>query len=456
MRLELATFLAALGVIASPLGATAETIVQNDSLEMMFDGTSSAARLIEDEMYEAVFNIPEEWLPVEMLGVRVVMVSSNQQEDSSCPAPCSNACGRFGLDVWEEGSSAALSDNCIIGNVRYKNPGNLLFTQDSVVDPQTATVLGFEVRGDATRGTATFKDLRFSALNQVQGVTINPIVLNATQIRVAVRAIDLQCTAGGMIGSGDHFPVLISDQDGVGRPLSNFVYGQPEVSGFPICSSGMPQHYAWEDFAPAFMMSQPGDFIFRLILNRDDGMNMTPDMGMSTPDMGTDMAMAPDLGAGDTGGVVSDMAGNTGMNNGNNTTGAGLIITSVTPDQGDNATSTDIVIVGAGFKSGAEVLLDARNIGVTETQSGRIRATVPEGLSPAIYDLVVTNPDGETGILMNGFEVTQGAPDSDGNKSATSSGCCSQVPATRDGSGAALALVVLLVGGLFGRRRRNL
>ena len=458
MRSGLVTFLAAL-MLAAPFTVDAETILQNDSLEEMFDGTSSAARVIEGEMYEAVFEIPEAWLPIQMLGVRVVMVQSNSSEDPSCPPPCNNACGRFGIEVWDEGTNPSISDSCpLIGaNVRYKDPGAQIFTQDSAIDPATGDVIGFEVRGDATRGNATFKDLRFSAINQVQGVTLNPIIIDTTTVRVAVRALDLQCTAGGVIGTGDHFPVLISDMDGVGRPLSNFVYGEPLLApGFPVCSSGMPQHYAWEDFGPAFTSSQPGDFIMRLILNRDGPMT-NPDMGMGDPDMGTgdpDMGTAdPDMGTSSdmgTGGsdLGTGMQNNNAMNNG--TGGAGLLVSSVTPSEAPNTSSTDIVIVGSGFESGAEVLLDARKIGVTETQSGRISATVPEGLEPGDYDVVVTNPGGETAILMSGFTVTM-----PGGAGTSSDGCCAQMPAGSRNASPGLLLLALALGGVVGMRRRS-
>lgn len=454
MRSQVASIIVGLGLLAAPSWAAAETVLQNDSLEEMFNGTTSAAQLIEGETYEVTFDIPEAWLPVEMLGVRVVMVEN--------PQAGVKACGRFGIDVWEESAAAPMSASCIGPSfntiaVGYKDPGTQIFTQDSVIDPQTSTVLGFEVRGDPDRGTATFKDLRFSAVNQIQGVTINPVMIDTTRVRVAVRALDLQCTAGGMIGSGDHFPVLLSDLDGVSAAERNFVYGEPLLTqGVPLCSNvSGPQHYLWEDFGPAFQNSQPGDFIFRLILNHDEGNNTMPDMGMST-DMGmsSDMGTTPaDMGSAmDMGTPPADVGVGT---NGLDDAGAGaLMITSVTPEEGDNATSTDIVIVGSGFQSGAEVLLDARNIGVTETQSGRIRATVPEGLDPDVYDLIVTNPDGETAILMNGFTVTEGPTSSD-DKSASSSGCCSQIHGGRQGSGLGFALIAGMFALVTTSRRRR-
>lgn len=470
MRPKLTQLLGVLAIVSMPLSASAETILQNDGVGEMFDATTATVRLIEGEMYEAVFDIPEEWLPIEMLGVRVVMVKSNTSEDPSCPGACALGCGRFGIDVWEEGSNQLGSASCIGAgagsfSVGYKDPGTQLFTQDAVLDPQTNTVVAFEVRGDDTRGNATFKDLRFSSINSLQGITLNPVMLDTQRVRVALRAIDLQCTAGGMIQSGDHFPVLLSDEDGVSAPLKNFVYGEPLVAGFPLCSGVMgPQHYVWEDFGPAFQNSQPGDFVMRLILDRDGAVNPNPDMGNST-DMGTggvDMSMpSEDMGTGevdmstppaDMGGGGDDAGNNNATNNG---MGGGLMLDSITPSEGPNTESVNVVITGSGFEAGVEVLLGADNIGVTETRDGRIRATVPDGFDPGTYDVVVTNPDGETAILMGGYTVTEGIIDGDGKGGAGSDGCCAEVrgPSTTSGVGAGLgALLLAFVVGI--RRRR--
>lgn len=468
MRSSLARLIVGIGLVAVPLMAVpltaqAETLLQNDSVDEQFDGTTASARLIADEMYEATFEIPEAWLPVEMLGVRVVMVKDPN---------FALGCGRFGIEVWEESTAASQTANCTIANISHKDPGAQIFTQDSVVDPQTGTVVGFEVRGDETRGNATFKDLRFSSINMLSGITLNPVMLDTSTVRVAIRALDLQCTAGGQIQSGDHFPVLISDTDGVAQPETNFLYGEPEVSGISLCTNVMgPQHYVWEDFGPVFQNSQPGDFVMRLILDHDEPGNGDPDMGssddtgMSSLDasFGDDMGM----GGGDTGnGGSGDMSfadsannanngtGNNANNANNNTNGAGLMIDSVTPDSGTNDQSVAIVIVGSGFEAGAEVLLDAENIGVTETRTGRIRATVPEGLEPALYDLIVTNPDGETAILIDGYEVLAVAPESGADRAATSDGCCSEVHGARTTSSVAYGLFALLLALAFGLRRR--
>ena len=49
-------------------------------------------------------------------------------------------------------------------------------------------------------------------------------------------------------------------------------------------------------------------------------------------------------------------------------------------------------IVGTGFLPGVEVSLDATKIGVTESDSTTIDATVPSTVAIGIYDVIVTNP----------------------------------------------------------------
>ena len=99
MRSKLASVLVGLG-LALPALAQAETLLQNDSVGETFDGMTAAAELISEEMYEVTFDIPEDWLPVTMLGVRVVMVKNPNK---------ALGCGRFGIEVWEESAAAPMN-----------------------------------------------------------------------------------------------------------------------------------------------------------------------------------------------------------------------------------------------------------------------------------------------------------------------------------------------------------
>ena len=136
--------------------------------------------------------------------------------------------------------------------------------------------------------------------------------------------------------------------------------------------------------------------------------------------------------------TMSDMggpdAGNpSDMGNGQ---GEGITIDSITPAEGPADASTDVVILGTGFQPGAELLVGAENVGVTETKSQRIRATVPEGFTPGTYDVIVTNPDGASARLEKGYTVTEGgAADAGGGgkntggKASSGCGCTTTAPA---------------------------
>lgn len=456
MRRTFATLAAGGIAFLSISPASAETIVSNDSIDSDFSGTTASAELVEGEMYEAVFDIPESWLPVQMLGVRVVMVDG--------PEAGAEYCAQFGIEVWDEGMAPKQTSSCVVANVDYKDPGMNRFSQLNVVDPMTNTPIGFEVVADPNRGSATYKDLRFSTINQIQGVTINPVLIETTRVRIGLRAMSDQCTAGGNIRQA-RFPVLLSDLDGVSKPLQNFVYGEPLVLGSPICSAGV-QHYDWEDFAPQFANSMPGDWVMKLILNRDEPVT-DPDMGMG--DAGSDGG--GDVGGPDVGGnqldagfdesdmalqdvAASDLGGGDNENNGD---GAAILVESITPSQAAEDVSTDVVILGEGFVAGAEVLLGSEAIGVTETRSERIRATVPDGFVPGVYDVIVTNPDGSSDILGDGFTVTEAgttAPKGGADRAGTSDGCCTQVRGSRTSSGLGAGIALLLLGFLGWTRRR--
>lgn len=470
--MRLRTAIAALVSLAAiPSAASAETLLANDSVGETINAVTAAAELIEGEMYEVVFDIPADWLPIEMLGVRVVMVEGcNPDFLGTCQPAAVEWCAQYGMEVWEEGTNSVMSTQCIDPGtfgytpVEYKEPGMNLFSQErDAIDGMTGTPYGFEIVGDPAMGNATFKDLRFSAINMNQNITLNPVMLNSTRIRIGLKALSTQCTQGGQIREGKH-PVLAGDDDGVSADYTNFIYGEPLVPGLgSMCPDVMgPEHYAWEDFGPVFSRSRPGDFIMRLILNRDDP-NAMPDMGMGGDDMGPDMNEA-DMGGGmtdtgsgnDMGGGMTDMGGGGDDTGGsNNGVGGALEIESITPDEGPADASTNVVIIGSGFEAGAQVLLGADNIGVTETLAERIRATVPEGLTPGSYDVIVTNPDGESAILADGYTVVEGAADpGDGKTGASADGCCSEVSGANRSSLLGFAIVAFLLTVIASARRR--
>jgi hypothetical protein len=131
------------------------------------------------------------------------------------------------------------------------------------------------------------------------------------------------------------------------------------------------------------------------------------------------------------------------------------MIESVTPGEGPSDASTDIAIIGTGFEAGAEVMLDAEPLGVKETKSERIRATVDPGFEPGAYDVVVTNPDGESAILMEGYTVISPMDVMGDTKSAGSDGCCSEVRGQRTSSALGFGIAAFLLAVVLGFRRRR-
>ena len=71
-------------------------------------------------------------------------------------------------------------------------------------------------------------------------------------------------------------------------------------------------------------------------------------------------------------------------------------------------------MVGNGFVEGTTAALGAtalENVTVTGTQL--LNATVPAGMQPGIYMLVVINPDETTAFLTDAFEVREAASEPD-------------------------------------------
>jgi hypothetical protein len=81
-------------------------------------------------------------------------------------------------------------------------------------------------------------------------------------------------------------------------------------------------------------------------------------------------------------------------------------LTTVNPNSGANNASTPISLNGTNFVSGATVRLGAANLsGVAFVSAIKLTATVPAGLNQGVYDLTVTNPDGQISTLAASFTV---------------------------------------------------
>ena len=85
-------------------------------------------------------------------------------------------------------------------------------------------------------------------------------------------------------------------------------------------------------------------------------------------------------------------------------------ITTVTPAQGSTQSETIIRVKGTGFAPGLTVTLGTTTLTDvlvdTSDNATFFYATVPAGIAPGVYDLIVTNPDGGKVIKMGAFTVT--------------------------------------------------
>ncbi len=119
-------------------------------------------------------------------------------------------------------------------------------------------------------------------------------------------------------------------------------------------------------------------------------------------------------------------------------------VTDISPDFGPTSSSTLVSITGRGFVDGAKVKLGGTNLqSVVFTGSSLIEATVPSGLAPGRYNVIVVNPDGALAQLVDGFEIRGASTDIPA--SGTDSGCTS----------GRFELVALALFGLMVLRRRT-
>ena len=80
----------------------------------------------------------------------------------------------------------------------------------------------------------------------------------------------------------------------------------------------------------------------------------------------------------------------------------------IDPDRGPNNKVVDVIITGLNFVATPSVRIGTTFcLNVALIDAGRLEAQVPTGITPGTYDVVVTNPDGGTGTLPNGYTVEE-------------------------------------------------
>lgn len=89
-----------------------------------------------------------------------------------------------------------------------------------------------------------------------------------------------------------------------------------------------------------------------------------------------------------------------------------LALSSVTPDNGVAGKAVEVSLLGSGFEPGATVRFgsfDATAVSVTDESLAT--AGVPASLPAGTWDVVLTNPGGESATLRRGFTVRAAEPE---------------------------------------------
>jgi MYXO-CTERM domain-containing protein len=300
--------------------------------------------------------------------------------------------------------------------------------------------------------------LEYSAENPV-GSGSWEVRLNTIQIGTMVSAPDTYVRVVVNIGNGGSSeacsllslsPPNISpfrDNDGRVGPRRNFIR---EAANSLL---GTPEKWTWTEDVMDLTTGATinGDWMIRL--------QITPQTVVPPDDAGIDDSAIADAGAdsgaGDSGdgGGGDTGAGDTGtlQDSGAADIGGGggaPTITSISPSSAFATDTTGVTVVGTGFVQGLTMRVGTTFAAVKQVAGGTtINADIPP-IAPGTYDVVVTNPDGQSAILAMGFKSNP--KDSVNPPPVEESGCgCSTTSAHRSASW--LALVAL---GLFFVRRR--
>lgn len=87
-----------------------------------------------------------------------------------------------------------------------------------------------------------------------------------------------------------------------------------------------------------------------------------------------------------------------------------ISITAITPNTGLTTGGTIVYIDGENFKSGAVVAFGGTSVNSAYISSTRLKVTSPAAAVPGKVDVTVTNPDGGTGTMPEGFEYIPVTP----------------------------------------------
>ncbi|MCA9523989.1 MAG: IPT/TIG domain-containing protein [Myxococcales bacterium] len=395
--------------LGSPGRAIAqEQVYQNDDLGSDFNGTATLLALATGEIYAATLTPPASDFPLELVAIEVVFVNSCDCQPNSLCTGLDPACEGLS-DPSERPIDCGQFHVLIWEDTGESTPGPLLFSTENLGEPTPVEIPA----NSKAKQRIDLADLGASSLMVTSG-----------RIRIGLKAANPACVLNQ--GTSNQYPVLMTD--GGVETRRNWVYGSNGVSS------------GWFDAADLGIGSISGDFVLRLVAKPS---NVSP---------GDDASQLGDTTA--------------------DTSQPAPVITAVSPSWGYPDQATEITILGSNFSDLATVSLGQQPIGVKSVVGGTlITATVPAGLVPGFYDLIVHNSDGQSTTKVAGYEVrargTQSGdvttpsdatiPDVDGAANTTAGGgssCQSAHSPIGDPSsrGAMLVLFAAIVG-LAWRRR---
>lgn len=240
-------------------------------------------------------------------------------------------------------------------------------------------------------------------------------------------------------------------------PRRNFIY-QLGLT-IPELMINQPPEWTWSEAVRdpiTGMQGINGDWLIRL--------QVTP-AGIVSPDAGVpDTGVEPDAGSPDSGAVAD--AGPPPFDDGGlfedagaedaavapdagAPTGDAPTITDISPDRVTAGRSVDVTVIGTNFVDGLSLRIGQIPASVEAVNgASTIEAEVPAGIAVGTYDVVVSNPDGQSAILSDGFTVTGTSTGGGGGPTLSSSGC-------RAGGSDGSWIAVLGLGLLWIRRRRS-
>ena len=128
-----------------------------------------------------------------------------------------------------------------------------------------------------------------------------------------------------------------------------------------------------------------------------------------------------------------------------------LTVTAISPTSGYNDADTPVAVIGTGFTAGATVKLGGTALSAVQVDGpGLMSATVPAGMDPGFYMLVVMNSGGDMATLMNAYEVKEKEVETDEPLTSGDGGCH-----TSAGAAGPAALVLLFLGLVLAVRMRR-